>query len=47
MRCQKRFEARARAAKLLHEAQIENPDFRAARGLDHILFMAFAGRDWI
>ncbi|CAN7743109.1 ATP-binding protein [Rhizobium leguminosarum] len=45
MRRQKRLEARARAAKLLHEAQIENPDFRAARGLDYILFMAFAGRD--
>ncbi|WP_261338433.1 ATP-binding protein [Rhizobium leguminosarum] len=47
MRRQKRFEARARAAKLLHGAQIENPHFRAARGLDYILFMAFAGRDRI
>lgn len=40
MRRQKRFEARARAAKLRHDAQIENADFRAARGLDRNLFMA-------
>ena len=39
MRRQKRFEARARAAKLRHEAQIENIDYRAARGLDRALFM--------
>ncbi|MBW9092003.1 IstB-like ATP-binding domain-containing protein, partial [Rhizobium wenxiniae] len=32
-RRQKRFEARARAAKLRHDAQVENVDFRAARGL--------------
>jgi DNA replication protein DnaC len=44
---QKRFEARARAAKLRHDAQIENADFRAARGLDRNLFMALAGCDWI
>lgn len=37
MRQQKRFEARARAAKLRHDAQIENADFRAARGLDRNL----------
>ncbi|RWE28453.1 MAG: hypothetical protein EOS79_33510, partial [Mesorhizobium sp.] len=30
MRRQKRFEARAKAAKLRHDAQIENADFRAA-----------------
>ena len=47
MRRQKRFEARARAAKLRHDAQIENADFRAARGLDRNLFMALAGCDWI
>ena len=33
-RRQKRFEARARAARLRHDAQVENIDFRAARGLD-------------
>lgn len=47
MRRQKRFEARARAAKLRHDAQIENADFRAARGLDRNLFMALAGCGWI
>ncbi|AHK47308.1 Insertion sequence putative ATP-binding protein [Ensifer sp. M14] len=47
MRQQKRFEARARAAKLRHDAQIENADFRAARGLDRNLFMTLAGCDWI
>ncbi|GLS34363.1 DNA replication protein DnaC [Mesorhizobium albiziae] len=47
MRRQKRFEARARAAKLRHDAQIENADFRAPRGLDRNLFMALAGCDWI
>jgi DNA replication protein DnaC len=47
VRQQKRFEARARAAKLRHDAQIENADFRAARGLDRNLFMALAGCDWI
>ncbi len=47
MRQQKRFEARARAAKLRHDAQIENADFRAACGLDRNLFMTLAGCDWI
>ncbi|MEI8703025.1 IS21-like element helper ATPase IstB [Mesorhizobium sp. ISC15] len=47
MRRQKRFEARARAAKLRHDAQIENADFRAARGLDRNMFMALVGCDWI
>ncbi len=46
-RRQKRFEARARAAKLRHDAQIENADFGAARGLDRNLFMALDGCDWI
>lgn len=46
LRRQKRLEARARAAKLRHDAQIENADFRAARGLDRNLFMALAGCDW-
>ncbi|WP_435528522.1 IS21-like element helper ATPase IstB [Mesorhizobium shangrilense] len=46
-RRQKRFEARARAAKLRHDAQIENADFRAIRGLDRNLFMRLATCDWI
>lgn len=47
MRRQKRFEARARAAKLRHDAQVENIDFRAARGLDRNLFLKLSGCDWI
>ncbi|RWF81925.1 MAG: hypothetical protein EOQ36_30210 [Mesorhizobium sp.] len=47
MRRQRGFEARARAAKLRHDALIENADFRAAPGLDRNLFMALAGCDWV
>lgn len=47
MRRQKRFEARARAARLRHDAQIENIDFRAARGLDRNLVLKLANCDWI
>ena len=47
MRSQKRFEARSRAAKLRHEAQIENVDFRTIRGLDRNLFLKLSGCDWI
>ncbi|MER8830955.1 ATP-binding protein [Mesorhizobium sp. M0938] len=46
-RRQRRFEARARAAKLRRDAQIENVDFRAARGLDRNLFLKLAACDWI
>lgn len=46
-RRQKRFEARARAAKLRHDAQLENIDFRAARGLDRNLFLKLSSCDWI
>lgn len=47
MRRQKRFEARARAARLRHDAQVEDTDFRAVRGLDRGLFLKLAGCDWI
>jgi len=47
VRRQKRFEARACAAKLRHDAQIENIDFRAARGLDRNLLLKLAGCDRI
>jgi DNA replication protein DnaC len=47
LRRQKRFEARARAARLRHDAQVEDTDFRAARGLDRGLFLKLAGCDWI
>jgi DNA replication protein DnaC len=47
MRRQKRFEARARAARLRHQASIEDVDFRAARGLDRGLFLKLASCEWI
>ena len=46
-RQQKRFEARARAAKLRHDAVVEDVDFRAPRGLDRGLFLQLAGCDFI
>src|ERR1700712_5803372 len=46
-RSQKRFEARARSARLRHDAQVENVDFRAARGLDRNLFLKLSSCDWI
>ena len=46
LRRQKRFEARARAARLRHDAQVEDVDFRAERGLDRALFLKLAGCDW-
>jgi DNA replication protein DnaC len=47
LRQQKRFEARARTAKLRHLASVEDIDYRAARGLDRSLFLKLAGCDWI
>jgi DNA replication protein DnaC len=47
LRQQKRFETRARAARLRHPASIEDVDYRAARGLDRALFLKLAGGDWI
>jgi DNA replication protein DnaC len=46
-RQQKRFERRARAARLRHPASIEDVDYRAARGLDRALFQKLASSDWI
>ena len=46
-RQQKRFEARARTAKLRHPASVEDVDYRAARGLDRALFLKLASCDWI
>jgi DNA replication protein DnaC len=42
LRQQKRFEARARTAKLRHLASVEDIDYRAARGLDRTLFLKLA-----
>lgn len=47
LRQQKRFESRARAAKLRHAACIEDVDYRAIRGLDRALFLKLAAGDWI
>ncbi|TIL87765.1 MAG: hypothetical protein E5Y73_24400 [Mesorhizobium sp.] len=47
LRRQKRFETRARAARLRHDARVEDTDFRAARGLDRGVFLKLAGCDWI
>ena len=47
LRRQKRFEARARAARLRHDAQVEDTDFRAERCLDRTLFLKLATCDWI
>jgi DNA replication protein DnaC len=46
-RHQRRFEARARAAKLDQNALVEDTDFRAIRGLDRALFMKLSSCDWI
>jgi DNA replication protein DnaC len=47
LRRQKRFEARARTARLRHPASVEDVDYRAARGLDRALFLKLATCDWI
>ena len=44
---QKRYEARARAARLRQSACIEDVDYRAARGLDRALFRKLATCEWI
>ena len=46
-RRQKRFETRARVAKLRQSASIEDVDYRAPRGLDRALFLKLAGCDWV
>lgn len=47
LRRQKRFEARARTARLRHAASVEDIDYRAPRGLDRTLFLKLAACDWI
>jgi len=46
-RRQKRFEVRARAAKLRHPASIEDVDFRTPRALSRKLFLSLSSCDWI
>ena len=47
LRQQKRFESRAKTAKLRHQAAIEDVDYRTPRGLDRSVFLKLAGCDWI
>jgi len=47
LRRQKRFESRARVARLRHQASVEDVDYRAARGLDRALFLRLASCDWV
>lgn len=47
VRRQKRFETRARAARLRHAASVEDVDYRSARGLDRNLFLKLATCEWI
>ena len=47
VRRQKRFESRARMARLRHDACIEDVDYQAPRGLDRSLFLKLGTCDWI
>jgi DNA replication protein DnaC len=47
LRRQKRFEARARTARLRHAASVEDIDYHARRGLDRALFLKLAACEWI
>lgn len=46
-RRQKRFEARAKTARLRHNASVEDVDYRTPRGLDRALFLKLASCDFI
>ena len=47
LRRQKRFESRAKTARLRHNASVEDTDYRAARGLDRAMFLKLASCDFI
>jgi len=47
LRRQKRFETRAKAARLRHSASVEDVDYHSPRGLDRALFLKLAACDWI
>ena len=47
LRRQKRFEIRARTARLRQTASVEDIDYRAARGLDRALFLMLASCDFV
>jgi transposase len=46
LRQQKRFESRAKAAKLRHLAAVEDVDYRTPRGLDRAMFMKGRKKLW-
>ncbi len=47
LRRQKRFEARARSARLRQTAAVEDVDYQSPGGLDRALFLKLAACDWI
>jgi DNA replication protein DnaC len=47
LRQQKRFESRAKTAKLRHLAAVEDVDYRTPRGLDRTVFLKLASCAWI
>ena len=47
LRRQKRFETRARTARLRHPASVEDVDYQSPRGLDRALFLKLAACDWL
>ena len=47
LRRQKRFERRARVARLRHQASVEDVNYQIPRGLDRALFLKLSACDWI
>jgi DNA replication protein DnaC len=47
LRRQKQFETRARAARLRHQASVEDVNYQIPRGLDRALFLKLGACDWI
>lgn len=47
VRRQKRFESRAKTARLRHDASLEDVDYQAPRSLDRSLFLKLGSCDWI
>ncbi|RZF58272.1 AAA family ATPase [Sphingomonas populi] len=47
VRRQKRYESRAKSARLRHDACLEDVDYKAPRGLDRSLFLKLGSCDWI
>jgi DNA replication protein DnaC len=47
LRRQKRFESRAKTARLRQDASLEDVDYQAPRGLDRGLFLKLGSCDWI